>query len=582
MHPMGIGTALSAPRVGEDTPRMRALYIVAGLLYPAWHLLAPAGANDPWLTWWIVAALWVAGALGSRLSRRLDRRISDLFPLSCWLVSGHFFVLAARNSMQPFYAVGSTVAVLAAIAAIRSRAGLLAYSAFVVTLGGGLFAALRNPLMLAYWGGLVPLLALGYHRLTAQAAARRLAAEYRDRLESQVADRTRALSEANEHLRCEMEQRERLEAELRLSHQLEAVGRLAAAVSHEFNNLLCTIGVYSELILEQLPTASELRREVGQIQHAQQQATAISRQLLALSRPSQAHFESVNLNAVVERMRPAFQRMLGCDVTLDLRLAPAPCLVWANPDVIEQILVNLALNARDAMPRGGTVAIATSSGAADVVLEVSDTGLGMDPATRERAFEPFFTTKATGTGLGLSIVHSLVTQAGGRVQIESERGRGTRFQLSWPRALADACVSAAGAELQAPEVGSETILLVEDQEELRVGLRRILTGAGYRVLEAPDGEQALAVANARGEDVQLVVSDVVMPCMGGFELAERLSTEHPDMPILFVSGQLRHPSVRGRELPAGASVLEKPFSPRELRSRVREMLDARPTHHSSA
>ena len=146
---MGIGTAFGVSRVGEDTTRMRAVYLANGLVYPAWHLLAPAGARDPWLTWWIVAALWVAWVLCSPLSRRLTRRIPDLLPPICWLVSGHFFVLAARNSMQPFYAVGSTVAVLAAIAAIRSRAGLLAYSAFVLTLGGGLFASSRNPLMLA-------------------------------------------------------------------------------------------------------------------------------------------------------------------------------------------------------------------------------------------------------------------------------------------------------------------------------------------------------------------------------------------------------------------------------------------------
>jgi CheY-like chemotaxis protein len=256
--------------------------------------------------------------------------------------------------------------------------------------------------------------------------------------------------------------------------------------------------------------------------------------------------------------------------------------VWANPDVIEQILVNLTLNARDAMARGGILSIATASDSADVLLEVSDTGVGMDPATRERAFDPFFTTKATGTGLGLSIVHSLVSQAGGRVQIESEQGHGTRFRVSWPRALSEARASAAEAGPQAPEAGCETILLVEDQEELRVGLRRILAGAGYHVIEAPDGEQALEVAKALGHDVQLVVSDVVMPCMGGFELAQRLSVEHPGLPVLFVSGQIRHPSLRGREVPTGASVLEKPFSPRDLRARVRQMLDARPTQASSA
>ncbi len=579
---MEIGAAFSALRVGEDTTRVRAVYLFAGLLYPVWRLLAPPDAIDPWLAWWLVSALWIAAVSFPRSAGDPTASIPNLLPASTWLVTGHFLVLAALNDMHPFYAVGSAMAVLSAFVAIRSANGLLAYALFMATLAGSLAAWFRNPLMLAYWGGLVPVLTFGYFHRDAQRAARRMKNEYRDRLESQVADRTRELSEANKQLRAEVEQRERLESELRLSHQMEAVGRLSAAVSHEFNNLLCTIGVYSELMLEKLPASSDLRGEIGQIQHAHRQATAITRQLLALSRPSQAHLESVNLNAVIERMRPAFQRMLGCDVTLELQLGPDACLVWANPDVIEQILVNLALNARDAMLHTGTFTITTSSSDSDVALAVTDTGIGMDSATLEHAFEPFYTTKATGTGLGLSIVHSLVTQAGGRVRIESERGRGTCFQLTWPRALAEARTSNAGAEQPAPEPGSETILLVEDQKELRDGLRRILTSAGYRVLVAPDGEQALLVANTSGDDIQLVVSDVVMPCMGGFELAERLAAEHPDVPVLFVSGQLRHPSVRGRELPIGASLLEKPFSPRDLRSRVRQILDKRPAHPSRA
>jgi signal transduction histidine kinase len=578
MPAMGKGIAFGASRGSEDAPRMRAVYLVAACLYPVWHLLAPAGARDPWLVWWIVAAVWAALVLATRLSRPLERRFTDILPLCCWIVTAHLFTLAAANEMHPFYAVGSAIAVLAGTAAIRSQAGTVAYAVFVVAIGAGWFVASRDPLMLAYWGGLLPLLALAYLRLAAQVSRQRLAEEYRDRLESQVAERTRALRDANEHLRAEMAERERLQAELRLSHQMEAVGRLAAAVSHEFNNLLCTIGVYSEVILEQLSEDSALRRDIAQIQHAHRQATALSRQLLALSRPGQTCFESVNLNAIAERMRPALERLLGPEVRLALRLAPEPCLVWANPDGIEQILVNLALNARAAMPGGGTLAIETSPDAANVVLAVSDTGIGMDAATRERAFEPFFTTRAAGTGLGLSIVHSLVQQSEGRVRVESEPGSGTRFVLCWPRALAELRRLPADPEPRASDTGGETILLVEDQEDLRAGLRRILTEAGYRVLEAPDGVHALEVASTRGKDVNLVVSDVVMPQMGGFELAERLSIEHPGLPILFVSGQLRHPSARGRELPAGAHLLEKPFTPRDLRSRVRQLLDAQPAH----
>jgi signal transduction histidine kinase/CheY-like chemotaxis protein len=580
MGGMGSEIAVDRTRGGVEASPPTRIYLLAGLLYPVWFLFTPAGANDSWLVWWIVAGIWIAIVAAGQGAAQLERHLAEVLPLCTWLVTGHLFALAAQNAMHPFYAVGSAMAVLAAIAVIRSRRGLLAYSGFVVLLAGGLFVRQPDRLALAYWGGLLPLLVLAYYRLAAQEAAGRLAAEYRDRLESQVAERTQALRASNESLRRAMEERERLEGELRISQQMEVVGRLAAAVSHEFNNLLCTIGVYAELLQDQLPASSELRREVAQIQNANRQATAISRQLLAISRPGQVRFESVDLNAVVERMRPALRGMLGPEVTLEIALAREPCLLWANPDTMEQILVNLVLNARDAMPRGGRLSIATASNDESVVLTVADTGDGMDAETRERAFEPFYTTKATGTGLGLAIVHTLVTQAKGRVRIESERGRGTRFELSWPPALPEAGSLLARTEVPPPEAGCETILLVEDQEELRAGLGRILVGAGYRVLEASDGEEALEVVTKRGEEVQLVVSDVVMPRMGGFELAEGLSARRPGVPILFVSGQLRHPSVRGRELPPGAAVLEKPFSAGDLRRQVRQLLDARAAHAS--
>ncbi|HEY8153687.1 MAG TPA: ATP-binding protein [Myxococcota bacterium] len=575
---MGIEISAGAARGGAQPSPPSSLNLLTSLIYPVWFVFGPAGANDPWWAWWIVSALLVAIVLSARLIPRFERHLPNVPAMCGWIVTAHLFALAATNGMHPFYAMGSVMAVLATIAAIRSRQGLLAYAGFVALLGIGFFLALPNLLQLAYWGGMVPPLALAYFWLAAQDSAARLAAEYRDRLESQVADRTRALRESNERLRSEMDARVRLEDELRLAHQMEVVGRLAAAVSHEFNNLLCTIGIYAELLLDQIPPGSEMRREVGQIQNAHRQATAISRQLLALSRPSQIQFECVDLNAVVERIRPTFRGMLGPEVALEIRLAPGSCLLWANPDALEQILVNLALNARDAMPGGGKLAITTSCSDDSVVLGVSDTGDGMDAATRERAFEPFFTTKATGTGLGLSIVHTLVSQSRGRARVESEPGRGTRFELSWPPALAEASALPNRAEPPPPEAGSETILLVEDQDGLRSGLGRILASAGYRVLEAADGVQALEVVTRRGEDVQLVVTDVVMPRMGGFELAEGLSVVRPGVAILFVSGQLRHPSLQGRELPAGASVLEKPFSAGDLRRQVRQLLDARAAH----
>jgi len=406
-----------------------------------------------------------------------------------------------------------------------------------------------------------------------------------------VAERTEALSDANRRLRQEMEQRERLEGELRFSQKLEAVGRLAGGVAHDFNNLLTTIAIYADLLLAALPEDSPLRSDVAQIQKAGRQASTLTQQLLTFSRRREVETQLLDVKETVERTLKVIDHLLGEDTELVFRHDDARQTVRANADQLEQVLINLALNARDAMPGGGTFRIETRLLRRDevpagergsdlgaeqfVLLAVTDTGVGMDAETRARAFDPFFTRKQVneGTGLGLSLVYGVVKQAGGRVRLLSEPGRGTRVEIYWPRAAetaADPCDERAAPPARG---GAERILLVEDDGDLRLSLERVLRSVGYRVTGAENAEAALAAA--RRDDFDLVVSDVVMPRMSGFDLIEKLSAARPDLRALLVSGQLNHPSLREHALPPGITLLSKPFSVDDLTSRVREILDGR-------
>jgi len=391
-------------------------------------------------------------------------------------------------------------------------------------------------------------------------------------------------------LALDVTERRHLEAQLRQSQKLEAVGTLAGGVAHDFNNLLTTILGYSELVLQQLDADSPLREEVGEIQRAGERAAGLTHQLLAFSRKQVLAPVVLDLNTAVADMEKMLQRLIGEDVSLAAVLDPNLWCVRADPGQIEQVIVNLVVNARDAMPRGGKVTIETRNIDLDdsyvrahayvrpgehVCLSVSDTGTGMDAETRSRIFEPFFTTKgpAKGTGLGLSTVYGIVKQSGGSIEVYTEPGRGTSFKVYLPRVFGSEERAAPQARRPAPS-GSETVLLVEDEEAVRRLARLVLEKIGYTVLEAGSAEEALSLTADSAHRVDLVLTDSVMPGMSGPELAQRLRTERSNLKVLFMSGYTDDAIVRHGLLDAREAFLQKPFTPDLLARKVREVLDS--------
>jgi two-component system, cell cycle sensor histidine kinase and response regulator CckA len=376
------------------------------------------------------------------------------------------------------------------------------------------------------------------------------------------------------------EQAERQQSEqLQQTQRMEAVGRLAGGIAHDFNNLLTGILSYSDLILQELRPSDPLREDVEQIRDAAQRAAGLTRQLLAFSRRQLLNPRVVSLNLTVTELEPMFRRLLGPEVTLETRLDPELGNIVVDPGQLEQVLLNLILNARDAMRAGGQVSLTTMNaelnGEAYVAIRVSDTGVGMEEEIQPRIFEPFFTTKHTGAGrgLGLSTVYGIVEQSGGRISVESVPGQGATFTIYFPRHWG--MEPAIGtATQQMPQVGTETLLLVEDEAAVRSSVRRLLEWHGYTVLEARNGAEALRVYEAHAEDIDLVLTDVVMPEMGGHELIERLRQRHPELRVLFMSGYAERALTNDGSIPAGTGYLEKPFTVETLMRRLREVLDA--------
>ena len=379
----------------------------------------------------------------------------------------------------------------------------------------------------------------------------------------------------------------RLQQQLTQSQKMEAIGRLAGGVAHDFNNLLTVITSYSDLVFQDLPPDDPRRDDVDQVRKAADGAAALTRQLLAFSRQQVLEPKVIDLNSVVDNLKKILQRVIGEDVELATVLAAELGAVKADVSQIEQILMNLAVNARDAMPTGGKLTIETtnvdydperqqrSDGSREfVMLAVTDTGTGMDEATKAKIFEPFFTTKqpGKGTGLGLATVYAIVTQAGGFIWVYSELGHGTSFKIYVPRVDAVA-TTAAVARIDLPR-GTETVLLVEDAAAVRAVARQVLQRQGYRVLEASEGEDALRLAARHQGTIDLVVTDVVMPRVGGRELAERLLVVRPETRVLYMSGYTDDSVVRHGILEGGVAYLQKPFSPEGLVRKVREVLDA--------
>jgi two-component system, cell cycle sensor histidine kinase and response regulator CckA len=379
------------------------------------------------------------------------------------------------------------------------------------------------------------------------------------------------------------------EEQLRLSQKMEAVGRLAGGVAHDFNNLLCVIGTYTDLALDAVPESDPLHQDLTEIRLASSRAEALTRQLLAFGRKQLMQPVIFDLNGLVSGLEKMLGRLIGEDVELTVVRGEGLGRTKADPGQIEQVLMNLVVNARDALPKGGSIVIQTENvnlhgdeasavpAGAYVCLSVSDTGIGMDERTQRRIFEPFFTTKGAGkgTGLGLAMVYGIVKQSGGCIEVESELDVGSTFRIYLPRiagAEVSARPSATGRTLRS-RGGQETILVVEDEESLRKIVARVLTGAGYRVVSASNAGEALLLCEKHGSRIRLMLTDVIMPGMNGRELSERLATMVPNMKVLYMSGYTDDAIVDRGALAPGTVLIQKPFTADELSARVRAVLD---------
>ncbi|MDB4909753.1 MAG: response regulator [Gemmatimonadetes bacterium] len=380
-------------------------------------------------------------------------------------------------------------------------------------------------------------------------------------------------------------ERTQLELELRQSQKMEGIGQLAGGIAHDFNNLLTVIQGNSDLALDGLDPSSPAHADICEIKRAAMSAAALTKQLLAFGRRQVLQPRPIELRAVTLEIQNMLSRLIGDNIELVLNLDDAAGCVLADPGQIEQVIINLVVNARDAMPDGGRITISTktvphhikSAGAGTDVCErllVTDTGVGMDSATRDRIFEPFFTTKPIGhgTGLGLSTVHGIVKQSGGELHVATAPGKGTSFTIYFPQVSTSAPVEPERTSSRSAN-GSETILVVEDQPALRELVRRVLEQKGYRVLEAPNGEQAVRVAESSARPIQLVITDVVMPGMNARAMAERIRGVWPTVRVLYMSGYHDDDVMLQSLATAKVDFLQKPFLPYDLAEKVRAVLE---------
>jgi signal transduction histidine kinase/CheY-like chemotaxis protein len=393
-------------------------------------------------------------------------------------------------------------------------------------------------------------------------------------------------------LAMEAAERRRLENQLAQAHKMESIGRLAGGVAHDFNNLLTAILGYLELVRAGLPEKGPIRADLNEIEKAAQRATALTRQLLTFARRQVVEPRVLDVNALTRGADSLLRRLIGEDIELVTILEPPIASVRVDPSQFEQVIVNLAVNARDAMPEGGRLTVETRNvtldehfvarhpGAAQgkyIELAVTDTGVGMDRETLGRLFEPFFTTKPTGqgTGLGLAICYGIVRQAGGYIWAYSEPGRGTTFKIYLPRVEETPVPVSSAAEPGPAAGGRETILLVEDESQIRELAARALRSLGYTVITATNGEEAVGVARARLDDIDLLVTDMVLPLRGGREVAARLRDKRPGLRVLYMSGYTQGVLPEKDLIEADSLFLAKPFTLSELSRRVRELLDRR-------
>lgn len=392
----------------------------------------------------------------------------------------------------------------------------------------------------------------------------------------------------------------RSEEQLRQAQKLEAVGQLAGGVAHDFNNILTVISGYSDILMKKMPQSDSNRSKVEEIKRAAERASSLTRQLLAFSRKQVLQPKLFNLNTLVTDMGNMLRRLIGEDIELTTALTDGVTQINADPGQLEQVLMNLVVNARDAMPKGGKITVETTIIEIDrayaemhvavqpgryVMLAVSDNGLGMDSETRKHIFEPFYTTKeqGKGTGLGLSTVYGIVKQSGGNIWLYSEPGQGTVFKIYLPSVGNERRVSRSESEVDYPTAkgGTETILVVEDEPQIRQMACEVLSERGYHLLAAANGIEALRILKEESAAVDLILTDVVMPQMNGRELSEQAAMARPEAKVLYMSGYTNDAIVRHGVLDSGTWFIQKPFSPDALARKVREVLDSEASSNQS-
>jgi len=386
--------------------------------------------------------------------------------------------------------------------------------------------------------------------------------------------------------------RKNLEVQFRQAQKMEAVGRLAGGVAHDFNNLLTVIGSCTDFILGDPTLPEEHRADLGEVRKATDRATSLTRQLLAFGRTQVLRPSTLNLNDRLAELHPMLKRLF--ETTIDIRIEPAADLwaVRADPTQVEQVLLNLALNARDAMPEGGVLTFSTENTVIGettlpdqeyvmkpgdyVLLKVRDTGVGMDTDTQRKVFEPFFTTKeiGKGTGLGLATAYGIVKQSGGYIKLRTAPGKGAEFLIYLPRTDATIADRTVAAEHRNKGPASGTVLIVEDEAGVRQALQRLLTAEGYEVFAASNGTEALELFGARKDEIELLITDIVMPAMSGRELAEKCCALRKSLKVIYVSGYTRDSLLSQQTFEDGVELIEKPFTREAVLGRIAEVLRA--------
>ena len=591
-----IGVLLIGERLDLLVPRLGAATATHAVVTAGGKVLASTLESAPPGSRWDATP---SDTLAHRLRHGGDEFVAATLPLGVTndgSVATLHLVRSLTRSISPvlmslrrsFVAAGIVAVLLVAGGAvIVSRTTLRPLSAFVQFMRTGADAGTIAPFAHPAAPQEIRTLTDAYNRLI----------ESLSRQHAQLEERSMQLASANESLQEEVHERERAELalreseeQLRQSQKLESLGTLAGGVAHDFNNLLSVILGYAQIVTQEIPPGSPIEGDIAQISQAADRASGLVRQLLAFSRKQVLQPRVIDLNQTVSGMSTMLRRLIGEDIDLQIKLEPRLARIKADPGQIEQVLMNLVVNARDAMPTGGVLVIETGNivldrrfekrpdaiaGGPAVMLAVCDSGVGMDAATRARIFEPFFTTKPAGmgTGLGLSTVYGIVRQSGGTVSVFSEPERGAKIRCYFPPMIEVAELDAARIEDDGVLAGRETVLVAEDDPQLRSLVRRCLASSGYSVIEACDGAQALDLAASHVGTIDLLVTDIVMPNLSGKDLAERLLLDRPGLRVLYMSGYSDEAIARHGELTPGAVFLQKPVTPNALVRAVRSTLD---------